>query len=536
MRSRLGAVLLLGLGISALSTAPARTEDFAPPHGTVLGGEPAALAPGDRDAGLGHHNDPEAALAGPEELHVADPVVTASIPEIRIPEPPAAAVVITARDVLPRLLAHRLADPKASWPARLPKRDREAIAATYAARGHAPLWMGNDGWSGTARALQARLSAARDDGFEPADYLVALASPGQPSDLAEAEIRLSAALAVYARDARGGRIDPARLPPLLAPKLDLPAADAVLRALAGAPDAVAALDLYHPSHAGYRALRAKLAEVRSRPAPSPMVQRQPRPELTTQSIAILDDGPPPRQPGPFANPRLESDILANMERWRWLPAEFGARYLSVNVPEYRLRLYEEGRVAHETRVITGKVDSPTPIFSGVMEYAIVNPSWHVPPSILKNEFLPRMAEDPTYATRQGYEVVRRGNAISIRQPPGEKNALGFIKFMFPNKHAVYLHDTPNRRLFANSKRALSHGCVRVENPFVLADFVLGSEWTETRLKRLIGRGERTIWLREKLPVHLTYFTLTVDEHGEMKAFDDIYGHDRRVRAALGLGA
>jgi murein L,D-transpeptidase YcbB/YkuD len=266
-----------------------------------------------------------------------------------------------------------------------------------------------------------------------------------------------------------------------------------------------------------------------------MAQRQPRPELTTQSIAILDDGPPLRQPGPFANPRLEGDILANMERWRWLPAEFGARYLSVNVPEYRLRLYEEGRVAHESRVIAGKVDTPTPIFSGLMEYAIVNPSWHVPPSILKNEFLPRMAEDPTYATRQGYEVVRRGDAISIRQPPGEKNALGFIKFMFPNKHAVYLHDTPNRRLFANSKRALSHGCVRVENPFVLADFVLGSEWTETRLKRLIGRGRAHDLAQDKLPVHLTYFTLAVDERGRaLQAFDDIYGHDRRVRSALGL--
>jgi murein L,D-transpeptidase YcbB/YkuD len=223
-----------------------------------------------------------------------------------------------------------------------------------------------------------------------------------------------------------------------------------------------------------------------------------------------------------------------MERWRWLPAELADRHLAVNIPEYRLRLLDGARVVHETRVITGRPETPSPVFSGLMEYAVVNPSWYVPPSILKKEFLPKLAEDPGYAARQGYEVIRRGNAISVRQPPGERNALGFIKFMFPNGHAVYLHDTPNRRLFAGARRALSHGCIRVENPFLLADFVLGQEWSEQRLKKLIGRGERTIWLPKKLPVHLTYFTLAVDEAGDLKSFEDMYGHDRRVRQALGL--
>jgi len=109
-----------------------------------------------------------------------------------------------------------------------------------------------------------------------------------------------------------------------------------------------------------------------------------------------------------------------------------------------------------------------------MEYAIVNPSWNVPPSILKNEFLPRLAADPLYAARRGYEVIRRNGQIAIRQPPGERNALGFIKFMFPNQHAVYLHDTPNRSLFSAERRAFSHGCVRVDQPFRLADVVLGA--------------------------------------------------------------
>jgi murein L,D-transpeptidase YcbB/YkuD len=159
----------------------------------------------------------------------------------------------------------------------------------------------------------------------------------------------------------------------------------------------------------------------------------------------------------------------------------------------------------------------------------------VPPSILKNEFLPRLAADPLYAAKRGYEVIRRNGQIAVRQPPGERNALGFIKFMFPNQHAVYLHDTPNRGLFSAERRAFSHGCVRVDQPFRLADVVLGAAWSESRLRSLIGRGERTINLPERLPVHLTYFTTTVDERGALRSIEDLYGVNRRVRVALGLG-
>ena len=175
----------------------------------------------------------------------------------------------------------------------------------------------------------------------------------------------------------------------------------------------------------------------------------------------------------------------------------------VNVPEFRLRVFRDGRKRDEARVIVGKPDSRTPLFSGLMEYAVVNPSWYVPPSILKT-MLPKIASYGG-STWGGYEIVRRGGHVSLRQPPGEKNALGFIKFMFPNQHAVYLHDTPNRSLFSRSERALSHGCVRVDDPFRFADIVLPN-WTEERLKKLVGKGERTIRLEHKLPVHLAYFT------------------------------
>ncbi len=220
-----------------------------------------------------------------------------------------------------------------------------------------------------------------------------------------------------------------------------------------------------------------------------------------------------------------------MERWRWLPGDLGPDYILVNVPEYRLRAYRGGVLRDEARVIVGKPDSRTPLFSGLMEYAVVNPSWYVPPSILKT-MAPKLAG---YGgkTWGGYEVVRRGGHISLRQPPGERNALGFIKFMFPNQHAVYLHDTPNRSLFSAAKRDFSHGCVRVDDPFRLADAVL-PDWSAERLKKLIGKGERTIRLPEKLPVHLAYFTAYVDDGGTYRTLPDLYGYDAPMRAALGL--
>jgi len=231
--------------------------------------------------------------------------------------------------------------------------------------------------------------------------------------------------------------------------------------------------------------------------------------------------------------RLESDIIAQMERWRWLPSDLGENRIVVNIPEYKMRVMHGDKLAYEARVIVGKPESATPIFSHRMEHVVVNPSWFVPPSILKKEFLPGLANDPTYAARRGYVVTRGKNgSISVRQPPGERNALGWIKFMFPNDHAVYLHDTPNRGLFGAGKRAFSHGCVRVENPFALADQVLGPEWTSERLKRLIGSGERTIKLPQPLPIHLVYETIVVDAAGTVTTFDDIYGFHRLVRNAL----
>lgn len=520
----LGSGLLAGFGQSGARAEPTFAVEGAPVLRAAfieVAPEPAAPAPPPVPL---PHVEPD---PGPVAIPAGPPAM-----------PQATAVVV---DPLPAAIEARLADARLAWPPRLSARERAALAAAYRASGHRALWITDRGWTARGQALAARLAAADEDALDPAAYPVPTLAPSgradTPADLAEAELKLSALAVLYARDARGGRLEPSRLSPLITPKLDLPGPDAVLARLAGGPDPGEALRTFNPPYPGYRALRDKLAELRANRPAGPLARALPdRRASAGRTIAVLGeiDGPSPAAaPG---GARLEADIVANMERWRWLPAEIAPRYIAVNVPEFQLRLLEEGRVTHEARVIVGKAETPTPIVSGLMGQAVVNPSWYIPPSIMKNEILPGLARDPDYATRRGYEVIRRGGLVTVRQPPGERNALGFIKFLFPNDHSVYIHDTPNRSLFGSGRRAFSHGCVRVDQPFRLAEAVLGRDWGEARLKRLIGHGERSLPIAEKLPVHLTYFTVEVDPYGGVRSFEDLYGFHRRVRVALGLGA
>ncbi len=499
-----------------------------------------------------------------------------------IPLPEAATTTLTQADWYRVAMETRLADEALLRDMRLGRAERESLTKYYAEAERPLAWARDGAWTPAAHAVIGAIRAAADDGLNPTDYPLpdlALRKDSAPAQWAEADLKLSAAVIRYARDARGGRLEPSRLSPLVTPKLDLPDAGAVLADVLGARDAGAALVAYNPQHSGYQALKARLVRLRESHPSTPMVQV---PKGPTLRVGMQDDRVPlirarfglgggkdqttyddrvasavaefqkekglpgkgsltPQTVAALSGPsvrRLEAELISNMERWRWLPAELGARNIMVNVPEYRLRFFDDGKVIHQTRVIVGKEKSQTPIFSEDMKYLVVNPSWTIPPSIMKKEILPALAADPYYAERKGYKIIRRGNKISVQQPPGERNALGFVKFMFPNQHAVYLHDTPNRNLFSASKRAFSHGCVRVEQPFQLAEEILGqdSKWSEERLRGLIGKGERYVHLRNPLPVHLTYFTIAVDEHGDVKTFDDLYGLDRKVQAALGLSS
>ena len=467
---------------------------------------------------------PDVASAAPIDLGLPEsPQVTVEMPapEARPVQTAEASAPVEAGDPLVAALQQRLADATLPLPPKFLARDREALAAAYASGDHRPLWIKDGAWNPAAEALMERLGRADEDGLDPNDYPAPrLGAGASAADLAEAELKLSAAAYLYARDARGGRIEPNRLGGLITPKLDLPGVERVLATLAASEDPGATLQGFNPRYPGYQALREKLAEIR---AQRPSARAKGR-QAGTVLASVAAEPPHVR-----LSPRLEGDILANMERWRWLPARVGERYILVNIPEFRLRLVDEGRVIHEARVITGTPATPTPVFSDMMDHAIVNPSWFVPASIQKNMNLAN-------AAKRGYTVASRRGVTTVRVPPGPSNPLGNVKYMFPNDHAVYLHDTSSRGLFANGSRALSHGCVRLEHPFALGGKILGSQWSEQRLKGLVGYGERTIKLDERLPIHLSYFTLYVNEYGELKSFGDIYGHDRRVRRALGLGA
>jgi L,D-transpeptidase YcbB len=513
-------------------------------------------------------------------------------PDAPAPEsPPATAAPVAApvapSDPLGAAVFARFGDAAPLLP-RLTGKDRDAIRSFYEARAYKPLWVADGAWTDSAKAVSARLAAAGEDGLDARAYAIPdLTNKPDEKAVADADLRLSAAAVLYARDARGGRVNLAAISRLITPHLDLPAGNEVLAKLADAgAKAGDALQGYNPATPGYLALKARLASLRG-PAPASVKplrlpsgpalrlgMHDPRVPLLRAHFGLesrpagtLDRGP--GEPDEYDNAVAdavakfqrgrglpgngvlnvqtvlaladagrtarptgsEAELIVNMERWRWLPGDLGPDYILVNVPEYRLRAYRGGTLRDEARVIVGKPESRTPLFSGLMEYAVVNPSWYVPPSILKT-MAPKLAG---YGgkTWGGYEVVRHGGHISLRQPPGERNALGFIKFMFPNQHAVYLHDTPNRSLFSASKRDFSHGCVRVDDPFRLADVVL-PDWSEERLKKLIGKGERTLRLPQKLPVHLAYFTAYVDDAGTYRTLPDLYGYDAPMRAALGL--
>jgi L,D-transpeptidase YcbB len=224
-------------------------------------------------------------------------------------------------------------------------------------------------------------------------------------------------------------------------------------------------------------------------------------------------------------------LRANLERWRWMPREFGRRYLLVNVPAFTVSLVEDNKVVARHRVIVGKQSTPTPQFSTNVTGVIVNPWWYIPASIVRESVGRLMATNPAQARQKGY-VVSNGR---YSQRPGPGNALGQIKLVMPNPYTVYLHDTPNKALFDAEVRAFSHGCIRTQDPFGLAELLLKGTagWDRTRLDAVVAGGKTTqITLAQPLPIYITYLTAAAEEGGEIATFSDIYGRDPAIVAAL----
>lgn len=431
-------------------------------------------------------------------------------------------------------------------------------------------------------------------------YELGLMWPVTAEQVVQSELRLARSILRYAKHAQVGRLDPAHVSPSIAlqPKLGDPLD--ILVNVARSSDPGQTLGSYNPKHSGFLALRQQLATLRALEArhgvsspsatvfvtPGPTMrpgERDRRVPLLRQRLsaesAISDphlydadlraaviefqstkglqpDGLVGRQTLDALNHKASdastAGILANMEIWRWMPRDLGPAHVIVNVPEYRLRIVRGREIVHSTPVIVGKLKHQTPIFSDELEHIVVNPYWNVPLSIKRNEMLSSIRANPAgYLQSRGYEVLYGGRAVhpasipwnsdtiqrvNIRQRPGSGNALGQVKFLFPNKHAVYLHDTPSRHLFHKSVRAFSHGCIRVQRPFDFADALLkvDKKVSGSQIRRLIGKKERWVNLSRLIPVHISYFTTWVDETGTLRTARDIYGHEKKIRFLLRL--
>jgi murein L,D-transpeptidase YcbB/YkuD len=402
----------------------------------------------------------------------------------------------------------------------------------YQQRQFLPAWVNGDAPAPAMDQLVRALERADAHGLDPARYGIKdlAAARAQATDKAgrtrfsidavpPMDARLTYAYLQYAADLLGWTHDPRevyenwRAVPQrddLAARLD----DALSTGRIGET-----LDALAPTHPQYKGLQAALAAERAHP-----------------------DG------------HLEQ-LKMNLERWRWMPRDLGDRYVLVNVPAYQMQVIDNGHPVVAMRVIVGSPETPTPLFSDEMTYVVFSPYWNIPESIIRKETIPHMAKDPDYLERNHIEVVGTNGRpvddpsaidwsddaalakLRFRQAPGPENALGLVKFIFPNHFSVYLHDTPNDRLFAKPQRDLSHGCIRVENPVALARYVLRGrpEWTDERITTAMhAKSQQVVTLKQHLPVHIGYWTAWVEPDGKTVTYTgDPYGidaaHERLLR-------
>ncbi|MBA4258024.1 MAG: hypothetical protein C0446_02595 [Chitinophaga sp.] len=229
-------------------------------------------------------------------------------------------------------------------------------------------------------------------------------------------------------------------------------------------------------------------------------------------------------------------LLINMERARWMPPQQDSTFVLVNIPEFKLRVFEKSKIALQMNVIVGSSANGTVIFNGNLQYIVFSPYWNVPESIVRNEILPAIRRNPGYIAKHNMEITNaKGKLPQVRQKPGPNNALGRVKFLFPNNFSIYLHDTPNRNLFAQTNRGLSHGCIRIAEPKKFAEFLLRDQpnYTSTAIDSLMYlEKEKWVTLKKKIPVFLVYFTSWVDQTGVLHFRRDIYQHDQKMAQKL----
>jgi murein L,D-transpeptidase YcbB/YkuD len=225
-------------------------------------------------------------------------------------------------------------------------------------------------------------------------------------------------------------------------------------------------------------------------------------------------------------------LLVNMERMHWLPVKREGKLVMVNIPEFMLHVSDGNSHIKHMPVVVGKEGHTTVMFSDDLEQIVFSPYWNIPPSIAKDEIMPAVQKNPNYLSEHNMETVSGGG---IRQRPGSDNALGRVKFLFPNSFNIYFHDTPSKSLFEKDRRAYSHGCIRLADPVWMANYLLenSSEWTPERIEEAMNSGvEKTVRLKNSIPVIITYYTAWIDENKKMNFREDIYGNDSAVAAKM----
>lgn len=403
------------------------------------------------------------------------------------------------------------------------------VRAFYDQRDDDPAWITDAGVSSHAASALSVLDQAVEHGLNRTDYdadslrieFEALnhASAPDTNRLMQFEARLTTALLSIGHDVAVGRTSPASLDARWTSQRTPPDVPGTLAShLNNRLDVwLAAIE---PHHAEYAALKSLLAD----PDRLAATRRDDAAEI----------------------------VAANMERWRWMPDDLGARHIFVNIPSYSLQVREDGNDVLNMRVVVGKaVTNQTPILSSRVTSVVFNPSWNIPSSIVKAETVPAFLRDPSYLSRKNIDAMRatpdglapvdlaslKGRSVAelqrllYRQRPGPGNALGLVMFRFNNAYDVYLHDTPPDGAFTKSIRALSHGCVRVEQPALLADYVLrdANGWTPDRVRRALkGPAEQYVAPGASIQVHLVYFTVIVATDGSVTFLPDVYRYDRKA--------
>jgi len=458
---------------------------------------------------------PDLLSGEPPDFVAKAPEQPAAAPEEVAPTPNASPVVASIRAKLAELRKSSSSD------------EIVAIEEFYNGREES-LWMTDMGFSGEALAAIDELLRADDWGLSSAAFELppAGALPKSPDEAAANEIKLDLAILKYARYARGGRTDPAKLNKLfgVAPTLRDP--KTVLTELAGAEAPDAYLRSLHPKHEQFQRLHQALLKAR----------------------AASDAG---------AKANTQK-IVVNMERWRWMPEDLGSLHLWLNVPEFTVYVFKDGKPIYSDKIVVGELKYATPMFSADLKSIVFNPEWTVPPTIVRENLLPNLRggggwfgggntailDQHELKVKYNGKLVDPGSidwksvnmgAISFVQAPGPNNVLGKVKFVYPNPYTVYMHDTIKEGLFDKDSRAEGHNCPRVFKPGKIAAVVLAADQNmpQAQVDKLLADGYNSaIAIQHHFPVHTTYFTATVDDEGKVQTYADIYKLDSVVAAAI----